>query len=446
MPKYPLIRITPPGPNALKIIEKDQIYLMHSFTRWYPLVVKSGDGFLVEDVDGNIYLDFNSGIAVMNVGHRHPAVISAIERQIKKLLHYSITDFIYRETSDLAEKLVKITPGNFKKKVFFGNSGAEAIEASIKISRGFFKNKRPYIISFIGGFHGRTIGSLSLTASKPIHRKFFSPLMPNVIHIPYPYCYRCPFKQEYPSCNYWCIDFIEEWVFEKYVDPEEISSIFFEPILGEGGYIVPPPKIWKKLERLAKKYDILLVADEIQTGIGRTGRWFASEHWNIKPDIIAVAKAIASGLPLGVVIGRKEVMSLSRGSHASTFGGNPISCAAANAVIDIISKERLLENASRMGEYMIKRLKEYSEKFNMIGDVRGKGLMIGVELVKDRKNKVPASKELSIILQELFRNGVLAIGGGVSTIRFAPPLIITKEAIDKALEIVGKVFSKVLRK
>jgi len=443
MSNFPLIKIEPPGPNALKVIKKDEKYLMHSFTRWYPLVVKSGHNFLIEDVDGNIYLDFNSGIAVMNIGHNHPSIISTIREQSKKLLHYSITDFIYKEAADLAENLVKITPGEFNKKVFFGNSGAEAIEAAIKISKGYYKNKRPYIIAFIGSFHGRTMGALSLTASKPIHRKYFSPLMPNVIHTPYPYCYRCPFKLECPDCNYWCIDFIEEWIFKKYIDPEEVSSIFFEPILGEGGYVTPPPLAWKRLEKLAKEYNILLVADEIQTGMGRTGKWFASQHWHVTPDLIAIAKAIASGLPLGAVVGRENVMNLPKGSHASTFGGNPLSCAVANKVIEIIDKEKLLENAVKIGEYMVKRIKEFQEKCKIIGDVRGKGLMIGIELVKDKKSKTPAVKELSIVLKELFKKGVLAIGGGMSTLRIAPPLTITREAAEIGLEIIEKVLLKV---
>jgi len=442
MKKYPNIKVEPPGPKAREVLARDEKYLMQSFKRWYPLVVKRAKGFLVEDVDGNTYIDFNSGLVVVNVGHSHPKVVEAIKRQAELFTHYSITDFAYEISAILAEELTKITPGNFEKKVFFGNSGAEAIEAAIKTSRGHFRGKRPYLIAFAGSFHGRTMGALSLTSSKPVQRAGFSPLVPNVVHTPYPYCYRCPFRQQYPDCNLWCVDYIEEWIFNKYVPPEEAAAIFFEPIAGEGGYIVPPPEFFPKLRKLADKYGILLVDDEVQAGFGRTGKWFAIEHWGIAPDIIAMAKGIAAGMPLGAIVGRADIMDLPYGSHASTFGGNPVSCAASLATIDIIKDEKLLENAEKLGAKILKRMKELQDEIEEIGDVRGKGLMIGVELVKDRKTKEPASDLLGRVLLKAFKRGLLLVGSGKSVIRIAPPLSISEDAIDKGLEILEEILKK----
>ncbi|PLJ77735.1 acetyl ornithine aminotransferase family protein [Infirmifilum sp. SLHALR2] len=439
----PEIRITPPGPKAREVASKDSELIMQSFARWYPFVAKRGQGVWLEDVDGNRYLDFNSGIGVTNVGHAHPKVVKAIKEQAERLLHYSLTDFLYETPVQLAEKLVKITPGSFPKKVFYANSGAEAIEAAIKVARGHFRGTRPYIIAFAGSFHGRTMGALSLTASKPVQRRGFAPLVPGVVHVPYPYCYRCPFRQKYPDCNLWCVDYIEEWVLKKYVPPEEVAAIVFEPIAGEGGYIVPPPDFFKRLKELADKYGILLVDDEVQAGVGRTGRWFAIEHWGVEPDLVAIAKGIASGLPLGVLVGRKDVMDLPPGSHASTFGGNPVSCAAAIATLEVIEEERLLENAARVGEYAMRRLNELREEVPAIGDVRGKGLMIGVELVKPDGS--PNPELLKTTLENAFKSGLLVIGAGVSTIRIAPPLIITKEEMDVGLEILSDSLKKALR-
>ncbi len=443
--KYPRIKVVPPGPRAREIIGIDEKLLLQSFTRWYPLVIERASGFLVEDVDGNVYIDMNSGLAVCNVGHRHPKVLAAIKRQLDRFLHYSITDFYYAEVLELARKIFEITPGSFEKRAFFCNSGAEAVEAAIKIARGHFEGRRPYILAFTGSFHGRTMGALSLTSSKPIQRKGFAPLLPCVEHVPYPYCYRCPFRQTFPDCDYWCIDFIKEWIFEKYLPPSEVCAIVFEPIAGEGGYIVPPPDFFPKLERLAREYEILLIDDEVQAGMGRTGKWFAIEHWDVVPDIIAIAKGVASGLPLGITVGRGGVMDLSRGSHASTFGGNPVSCAAACAVIDAMREEGLLENAAKVGERALKRLRELEQEVDLIGDVRGVGLMIGVELVKDRRTKEPAVRELERVLLEAFKRGVLFVGAGLSTVRIAPPLCITEEAMDVALDILGDVLRECSR-
>jgi len=437
MSAYPKIVVTPPGPKARELVRKDERLISPSYVRFYPLVVESSKGCIVKDVDGNEFIDFNSGLVCLNVGHNHPKVIAAIKNQCDRFLHYSNTDFYYREVVDLAEKLVEIAPGGVDKKVYFGNSGTEAIEAAIKLSKWHTRKQR--FLAFISAFHGRTIGSLSFTASKPTQRRYFFPLMPGVTHVPYPYCYRCPFKQTYPDCHYWCIDFIDEFVFKKYIPPEEVAAIFFEPIQGEGGYVVPPPEYFQKLKKLTEKYGILLVDDEVQTGLGRTGKWFAIEHWAVEPDIVCSAKALASGLPLGATIAKARIMDWVGGSHASTFGGNPLSCVAANAVIDVIREEGLLENATKQGAYILKRLVELKEQSEIVGDVRGKGLMIGMEIVENKESKKPAPKFASEIMMRSWKRGVAVITCGVSTVRFAPPLNITRELVDAALEIVEDV-------
>ncbi|MBS7636157.1 acetyl ornithine aminotransferase family protein [Candidatus Bathyarchaeota archaeon] len=441
MANYPKIVVTPPGPKARELVEKDERFISPSYVRFYPLVVESGKGCIVRDVDGNEYIDFNSGLACLNVGHNHPKVIEAIKRQCDRFLHYSNTDFYYNEVVALAEKLAEITPGNFEKKVYFGNSGTEAVEAAIKLAK--WHTRKQLFIAFINAFHGRTIGSLSLTASKPAQRRYFFPLMPGVNHVPYPYCYRCPFRQTYPDCHYWCVDFIDEFVLQKYAPPEDVAAIVFEPIQGEGGYVVPPPEFFQRLKKLADKYGILLIDDEVQTGIGRTGKWFAIEHWNVEPDMICSAKALASGLPLGATIAKAKIMDWVGGSHASTFGGNPLSCVAAIAVIDVIKEERLLENVTKQGTYIMKRLEELKERSEIVGDVRGKGLMIGVEFVEDKEGKKPAPQKANEIMLRAWKRGVAVITCGISTLRIVPPLNITRELVDAGLEIIEDVVKEV---
>jgi 4-aminobutyrate aminotransferase len=441
MADYPKIVVTPPGPKARELVKKDERFISPSYVRFYPLVVESGKGCIVRDVDGNEYIDFNSGLACLNVGHNHPKVIEAIKKQCDRFLHYSNTDFYYNEVIALAEKLAEITPGNFEKKVYFGNSGTEAVEAAIKLAK--WHTRKQLFIAFINAFHGRTIGSLSLTASKPAQRRYFFPLMPGVNHVLYPYCYRCPFKQTYPECHYWCVDFIDEFVLQKYAPPEDVAAIIFEPIQGEGGYVVPPPEYFQRLKKLADKYGILLIDDEVQSGIGRTGKWFAIEHWNVEPDIICSAKALASGLPLGATIAKAKIMDWVGGSHASTFGGNPLSCVAAIAVIDAIKEERLLENATKQGTYILKRLEELKDKSEIVGDVRGKGLMIGVEFVEDKDSKKPAPQKANEIMMRSWKRGVAVITCGISTLRIMPPLNITRELVDAGLEIIEDVVKEV---
>jgi 4-aminobutyrate aminotransferase len=434
MTAYPKIVVSPPGPKAREMVKKDENLVSPSYARFYPLVIDSGKGCIVKDVDGNEFIDFNSGLVCLNVGHSHPKVVAAIKKQCDRFLHYSNTDFYYDEVIDLAGKLAEITPGDFKKKVYFGNSGAEAIEAAVKLAK--WHSRRQLFIAFISAFHGRTIGALSFTASKPTQRRYFFPLMPGVTHVPYPHCYRCPFKLAYPECHYWCVDFIDEYVLQKYVPPEDTAAILYEPIQGEGGYVVPPPEYPKRLKKLADKYGLLFIDDEVQAGMGRTGKWFAIEHWDVEPDIICSAKGLASGMPLGAIVANAKVMDWAGGSHASTFGGNPLSCAAALAVIDTIKEEKLLENAAKQGAYIMKRLEELKARSEIVGDVRGKGLMIGLEIVEDKKSKKPAPEKVKEIMMRSWKRGVAVITCGTSTIRIAPPLVITRELVDSALDII----------
>jgi len=422
------------------VIERDSKVLMQSYVRWFPLVIRRGEGFIVEDVDGNRYIDFNAGLAVLSTGHRHPEVVEAIKDQLDKFLHYSLTDFYYELAVEYAEELLRAM--GMRGRVFYTNSGTESVEAGMKVAKGFQRGSRHYFLAFIGGFHGRTLGSLSLTASKPIHRRFFYPMVPGAVHVPYPYCYRCPFKQEYPSCGLACLDYIEEWVLNKYLPGEELAAAVIEPISGEGGYVEAPPDFLRGLKRLMERHGALLMLDEVQSGFGRTGKLFAYMHHGVEPDLIASAKGIASGLPLGVLVGREEVMSLPPGSHANTFGGNPVALAAAKATLRLLL-EKYVDNAAEVGEYIKKRLVEMMDSYEFIGDVRGRGLMIGVELVRDRESREPAPRLMERVMEESFRRGLLLIGAGVSTLRIAPPLNITLEAAEEALDIMDEVFREV---
>jgi 4-aminobutyrate aminotransferase len=379
----------------------------------------------------------------MNVGHTHPKVVAAIKSQCDRFLHYSSTDFYYKEIITLAERLAEITPGGFEKKTYFGNSGTEAIEAAVKLAK--WHTRRQLFVGFINAFHGRTAGALSFTSSKPAQRRHFSPLMPGVTHVPYAYCYRCAFKMTYPECDYWCVDFIDEFVLQKYLPSEDVAAMLFEPIQGEGGYVVPPPEYFQKLKRLADKYDFLIIDDEVQSGIGRTGKWFAIEHWNVEPDIVCVAKALASGLPIGATVSKAGIMDWTKGSHASTFGGNPLSCAAAVAVLDAIKEENLLENANKQGAYALKKLGEFQERSEIVGDVRGKGLMIGIELVEDKESKKPAAQKAAQVILRAWKRGVAIVTCGASTIRIMPPLTIQRELLDAALDIVEDTISEVAK-
>ncbi|MDY0039201.1 MAG: acetyl ornithine aminotransferase family protein [Desulforhabdus sp.] len=438
--KYPNIKTSLPGPKAARLIELDWAYVSPSYTRIYPLVVKKGEGLWVQDADDNIFLDLTAGIAVCATGHCHPRVVEAIVEQSHNLLHMSGTDFYYTAQIELAEKLAMLAPGETSKKVFFGNSGAEAVEAAFKLAR--WHTKRDLNLAFFGAFHGRTMGALSLTASKAIQKKHYSPLVPGITHIPYPYCYRCPYGQCYPECGAACVNWVEDPLFRTSVPPEEVAAIFVEPIQGEGGYIVPPPEFHRELHKLAQKYGILYVADEVQSGMGRTGKMFAMEHFGVVPDIMALAKGIASGMPLGAMVADADIMTWEAGSHASTFGGNPVSCKAALATIALL-EEGLMANAVERGAQLMAGLKNLQLRFECMGDVRGLGLMIGVELVKDRHTKERAASWRNETLEKAFHKGLLLLPCGENIIRFCPALNISSEEVDVGLSIFEEAIRQV---
>ncbi len=435
--KLPEIRTSLPGPEAQKILALDKQYISPSYTRDYPLVAKRGQGAMVEDVDGNRFLDFAAGIAVVSTGHCHPDVVRAIQQQAATLIHMSGTDFYYPLLVQLAEKMAQITPGKFEKRVYFGNSGTEAIEAAMKLAR--YHTKRHRFIAFLGAFHGRTFGSLSLTASKAVQRRGFGPLLSGVVHVPYPNPYRCPAGHRAPECVSECVcaEYIERQLFKTAVPPEEVAAIVVEPIQGEGGYIVPPPTFLDRLRQIADKYGILLVFDEVQCGMGRTGKMWACEHFGTVPDILVTAKGIASGLPLGVMVARADLMDWGPGAHASTFGGNPVACAAALETIRLL-EEKYMANAARMGEYILGRLADWPHKHAIVGHVRGKGLMIGVELVKNQETREPYPEARRKVIQSAFEKGLLILGCGESTVRLMPPLLIDREQADFAVDVVER--------
>jgi 4-aminobutyrate aminotransferase len=439
--KIPHIKVKPPGPRAKQIIERDHRYTAPAYGRVYPLVVKEGRGCAVEDVDGNLFLDFMAGIAVASTGHSHPKVVQAIEEQARKFLHICGSDFYFEPMAQLAETLNRLAPGAAPKKVFLTNSGTEAIEAAFKLAR--FATKRKHVIAFFGAFHGRTMGSLSLTASRASHRAQFSPLIPDVHHAPYGFCLRCPHHLDHASCGTECVQYIEKVLFRHEVAPEEVAAIFVEPIQGEGGYIVPPNEYLPMLQDLCRRHGILLVADEIQSGFGRTGKMFACEHWGVEPDILCVAKGIASGMPLGAMIARADISSWPRGTHGSTFGGNPVACAAALATIALI-EEKLLKNSAEQGSYLKERLQQLKAKYPVVNDVRGLGLMIGIEFAHARDAQSLDAKLRDSLMRRCFESGLLLLGCGESTLRFCPPLIVNRDEVDTAMGIFDRVVAEVL--
>jgi 4-aminobutyrate aminotransferase len=432
--KLPQLVTSLPGPKAKALVERDHRVISTSYTRDYPLVAKTGRGATIEDVDGNTFLDFAAGIAVVSTGHCHPVVVDAIQKQAAELIHMSCTDFYYPGMVDLAEKLAAIAPGKEDKRVYFGNSGTEAIEAAMKLAR--YHTRRDKFIAFHGCFHGRTMGALSLTASKAVQRRHFGALLGGVFHAPYPNTYRGILggggsaRPEDAATD--TLAFIEKELFKRLVDPEEVAGIFIEPIQGEGGYLPAPANFLQGLQQICRNSGILLIADEVQSGMGRTGKWWAAEHSGIEPDMICVAKGIASGMPLSAVIAKQGVMDWKPGAHASTFGGNPVSIAAAIATVGLIERE-YLANAARMGEFIFGKMANWTERHKIVGQVRGKGLMIGVEIVRDQKTKEPAPDLRHHILEAAFHKGLLILGAGESTLRLSPPLLIDEEQAEFAL-------------
>jgi len=437
--------ITPlPGPNARRVLEGDERYISPSYTRSYPLVAKSGRGCIVEDVDGNEFLDFAAGIAVTSTGHCHPEVVSAIQKQAAELIHISGTDFYYKSLVTLAERLTKVAPMKGPHKFYYGNSGAEAIECALKLAR--YHTKRQHVIAFLGAFHGRTMGALSLTASKPQQKRRFSPLVPGVTHVRYPDVYRsCSGgAQDGEGFALGCARYIEDKLFKTVLAPEEVAAIFVEPIQGEGGYVPAPTVFLQELRRICDRHGILLVADEVQSGAGRTGKWWAIEHSGVEPDIVCMAKGIASGMPLGITMSKAEIMDWVPGSHASTFGGNPVCIAAALATMDVLEREGI-KNAETVGNHIMRRLASWPERVDLVGDVRGRGLMIGVEIVIDKEKRTPGGAERDRIVELAFERGVLLLGCGPNTIRIAPPLIVTKEQADIAIDVLEECINLVGR-
>jgi 4-aminobutyrate aminotransferase len=428
--KLPHLVTELPGPKAKQLVDRDHAVVSSSYTRDYPLVAKIGRGAMIEDVDGNTFLDFAAGIAVCATGHCHPEVVAAIQKQASELIHMSGTDFYYPNLVELAEKLASIAPGKTPKRVYFGNSGAEAIEAAIKLAK--YHTKRDKLIGFHGAFHGRTMGALSLTASRSIQRKGFGTLLSGVFHMPFPDTYRGTYGVRPECASADCLSYLENELFRRRVDPDEVAGIFIEPIQGEGGYLPAPADFLQGLQRICRKYGILLVADEVQSGMGRTGKWWASDHAGIEPDIICTAKGIASGMPLSAIIARADVMNWVPGAHASTFGGNPVCIAASIATLGLIENQ-YMANAARMGDYIMKRTADWREKHKIVGEVRGRGLMIGFEFVRDQKSKEKATDLRNKLVQMAFHKGLLVLGSGDTTLRLCPPLVIDEAQADFAL-------------
>ena len=436
----PHIQTPLPGPRARKVIDSEAPCISPSYTRFYPLVVARGEGCRLEDVDGNLFLDFTAGIAVCATGHCHPRVVAAVQQQSEQLLHMCGADFYYESLAQLAIKLAEIAPGRTPKRVFFTNSGAESVEAAIKLAR--YHTGRQQVIGFYGGFHGRTMGALSITSSKVAQREKFGPLVPGVTHVPFPNPYRTDCQPWTPSSGEECAAFIEQTLFKRTVAAEEVAAILVEPIQGEGGYLVPPDDFHPQLKQLAERHGILYIVDEVQAGFGRTGKMFGIEHFGIEPDIICLAKGIASGMPLGAIVARRNVMDWEPGSHASTYGGNPVACAASLETIALL-EEGLVENAARQGNYLLAQLDQLAHSSQLVGDVRGKGLMIGIELVRDRQSKQPTPRERDAVLEICFRHGLVLMGCGESSIRFCPPLVVTREECDVALKIAAAALAEV---
>jgi 4-aminobutyrate aminotransferase len=440
-PDLPILKGPLPGPRAQAIIARDAKVVSPSYTRCYPLVARQGEGAMVDDVDGNRFLDFTAGIAVVATGHCHPLVVDAIQKQAARLIHMSGTDFYYEELAALAEKLDQIAPGDVARRVSFGNSGAEAMEGAIKLAR--YATGRDKIIAFFGSFHGRTMGALSLTSRKAVQRAGFGPLVPGVIHAPYAYCYRCAYGQTPDRCAVECVTHIEQTLLKTIAPAEETAAIVVEPVQGEGGYVVPPQKFFDELARVAEANGILLVFDEVQSGMGRTGRMWAADHFGMVPDILTVAKGIASGLPLGATVARADLMTWPPGAHASTFGGNPVACAAALVTIELLERE-LVANAAAMGAHMMERMRAWPVRFPIVGDVRGLGLMLGIEIVRDQATKEKAPVWRDRIVALCFERGLLLLGAGDNTLRLCPPLVVSRDQCDFAVDTLEACLQQVI--
>jgi len=438
--KHPKIVSFPPGPKALAEITRDEKVISPSVFRSYPMVIDSGENCIIKDVDGNEYIDFNSGMLSLTIGHSHPKVVKAVKDQAEKLIHYPYSSFYCPIVTSLAEELFKVIPWKEPKKAFFCNGNSTTIDASIRVSEWY--TRKHYFIAFLGSFHDVTIGGLSLSSSNRVKKKHFKQPL-NVTYIPYPYCYRCLFKSSFPECNYLCLSIFEEFI-EKNGLGDNAAAFFIEPIQIETGCVTPPQGYFEKLKKILEAYDILLIDDETRLGFGRTGAWLSINHWKIESDIVLLGSSMSSGIPLGAVIAKEDIMDWEPNSYLTINGGNLIACAAALAVINLIKEEHLLENALKQGNIILKRLKEQQEKYNMIGDIRGKGLLIGIEIVKDKESKTPAELEIKEIEKKLWRRGLALATCGKSTLMLAPPITINEDLINSGLEIIETVFKEVL--
>ena len=430
---YPRIVVPPPGPKAKAIIALDAEHSSTSYIKAAPLAVSHGRGPVLEDVDGNRFLDFMAGIAVASTGYSHPAVVKAVKDAADRFFHICGTDFYYQSMSDLCARLAHIAPGDSKKRVFLTNSGTEAVEGAIKLVRN--STRRHGLIAFHGAFHGRSYGAMSLTASKVKQRATFGPMLPGVHHVPCPDPYRLETGGQ--DVGEYVVGLIRDGLFKRQVGPEDIAAIFVEPMLGEGGYIIPPRSFHVGLRELCDEHGILLVYDEIQSGVGRTGHWWAADYYGIEPDVLLTAKGLGSGMPIGAIVAKDSVMKWPSGSHGSTFGGNPVACAAALATLDVI-ESGLLANTRAMGERLLAGVRDLQRKHAVIGDVRGVGLFIGVEFVEDRETRKPASKLVEALADRAFEKGLLLLSCGSSVIRLAPPLVIDEYDVDTALRIIDE--------
>ena len=438
--EYPKIVVPPPGPKTKEWNARDRKVVSQNLTPDYELVTERASGMVIEDLDGNRFLDFAAGISTVSTGHCHPEVVRAVQQQAERLMHVCYPDFHSPAYIELCETLAKLAPMPGNNRVFLSNSGAEAVETSIKLART--RTGRSKIIAFYGAFHGRTLGTLTLTASKPVQRRSFGPLLPDIFHTHYSYCYRCPVNRKPDSCDVQCLDLLTDTMFHHTVPPDEVAAVLVEPIQGEGGFIPPHPEFLRRLQTTCREHGILLIADEVQCGMGRTGKLFASEHFGLEPDIVILAKGIASGMPISAVIARDEVMKWNNGSHGSTFGGNPLSCQAALATLRLL-QGGLTENAGRVGSRLIEKLRGLKDKHALLGDVRGMGLMIGLEIVADQATREPAPKQRERVVCGAYEKGLLTLPCGKSTIRLSPPLICSDSDADKAVSILDAVLGEV---
>ncbi len=438
----PNIKTEVPGPKAKKIVEMDERYLATT-TKSVPLAVERALGERIWDVDGNVFLDFASGVAVMNIGHCHPAIVKAVQEQATKVMHFAGTDYYYDVQSQLVRRLAEIAPGRSEKRVFLSNSGAESIEAAMKLTR--WTSGRKQFIGFIGAFHGRTLGALSITCSKRVQRARYFPTVPGVTHVPFANCYRCPYHQEYPSCGIWCAKILDEVYLDALLPPDEVAALFFEPVQGEGGYIVPPKEFLPEIAKICRSYGILTVDDEVQAGMGRTGKMWAAEHFGVEPDITCMAKSLGSGMPIAATVFRKELDWKSPGAHSSTFGGNCLACASSLATLNVIEREGVVKQAAVKGEIMRKHLEEIMSRFENVGDVRGLGMMRALEFVEDRRNKVPAVKLRNEIVSLAFKKGLVMLGCGRSSIRLIPPLTIEERNLERGMDLLEESIDQVVR-